>query len=91
MKTRTTRCLISLGVSGVLTGGLLYYGFQQPSSGPTFFTYCVWPFFMIGVFLSGNFHRSSELATFGSMFLFFFGAAYAAQTIWAKIAKNYED
>ncbi len=45
---------------------------------------------MIGVFFSGNVHQPSEVGSFGSMFLFFFGAAYAAQMIWTKIAKNHD-
>ena len=74
-------------VSGALTAGLLY-AVQQPSSGPTIFSFCVLPFYMFGVLLSGNVHQPNKLGSFGSMFLFFFAAAYAAQTIWTKIAKN---
>src|SRR5262249_48919364 len=87
MNIHVRRCLIVVGISGLVSAGLLYAA-QQPSSGPTVFSLCVLPFYMIGVIFSGDVHQPSEIGSFGSMFLFFFAAGYAAQIIWTKIAKK---
>lgn len=89
MKKRTKRRLMSAELAAMLTVGLFYLA-QQPSNGPNIFTLIILPFYMIGVFFSGNLHQPSEIAGYLSMYLFFFAIVYGALFICSKIGESHE-
>ena len=87
MKKQMRRFLISAVIAIAITAGLLC-AIRIPSDGPNIFSLLCLPFYMVGVFFSDNVHQPDEIAAYVSMFLFFFGIAFAAQVVISRIRQR---
>ena len=87
MKKGTKIFLISAVLAALLTAGLLYLA-QRPSNGPNVFTLSIVPFYMIGVWFSGNVHQPSTLPVYLSIYLFFLAPVYATLFVCSKIGEG---
>jgi hypothetical protein len=96
MKKRAIQFLVSAVLAGALTAGLLY-AVSIPSKGPTIFSLLCLPFYMIGMHFSGSIHQPETIATFLSMFLFFFIITFGLIVVASKlfrrrtVSKNHAD
>jgi len=80
------RLLISILLAGAITAGLLAAA-QLPSGGPTVVSLVILPFYMVGVLgvlFSHNAHQPNEIASYSSMFLFFFLISFGGQLVWSR-------
>lgn len=87
MKKRMSRILVSAAIAIAATAGLLF-AIRIPSDGPSIFSMLILPFYMVGVVFSRNAHQPDTTATYISMFMFFFGIAFATQVIIARILQR---
>jgi len=83
VNTHVKRSLVA-ALTSVVVVVLLLAGLRMPSGGPDVFSMVLLPFYMVGVMFSHNAHQPDEVATYSSMFIFFFIVTFTGQVLWSR-------